>query len=91
MVERNPSNACNLVVCSCAVPWLAYWCVRSALPHPTVRRSAINLVYCLSPVKRKKRFNDLRHRDGQRLRVFFTTNTLSGIAPVSRFQALRPF
>src|SRR4028119_1481347 len=27
-VERNPSNACNLLVCSCALPWLAYWCDR---------------------------------------------------------------
>jgi len=56
-VERNPSNACNLVVCSCSLPWLTYWCDRSALPDPTVGRSAINLVYCRSPVKRK-RFND---------------------------------
>src|SRR4028118_1054355 len=79
-VERNPSNACNLFVCSCALPWLAYWCDRSALPDPTVGRSAINLVYCRSPVKRK-RFNDRSQRDGQGLRVFFTTNTLEGTAP----------
>jgi hypothetical protein len=39
--------------------------VRSALPDPTVGRSAINLIDCRSPVKRK-RFNDRTHRDGQR-------------------------
>ncbi|MEG3934493.1 MULTISPECIES: hypothetical protein [unclassified Microcoleus] len=85
LVERSPSNACNLVVCSCALPSNTVL-VRSALPDPTDGRSAINLVYCRSSVNRK-RFNDRRFRDFKRLRAFFTTKILSGIAPVSRFRA----
>jgi hypothetical protein len=81
-VEGNPSNACNLVVCSCSLPWLTYGCELATLPDPTVGLTAINLVYCREPVNRK-RFNDHSPRDGQRLRAFFTTKTLEGTAPYS--------
>ncbi|MEG4634918.1 hypothetical protein QUB56_36245 [Microcoleus sp. AR_TQ3_B6] len=63
-----------------ALPNRLLGCDRAALPEPTVGRSAINLVYCRSPVKRK-RFNHLSDRHFKRLRVFFTTKTLEGTAP----------
>jgi len=43
-VERTPSNACHLLVCSCALPWLAYWCDRLYPILPLGDRQSIKLI-----------------------------------------------